>query len=579
MLRIINKMFRQAGKYKSKFVLGLVYNTLKSFFIAVMLLALFYIFANLENLTIHHIFVGLGILLISVLGRFIFQFLTDATLGKASYDTYRDKRLEYGNLLKRAPMGYFSESTLGTIQATLINTVSDLESRSTMTLTFLVGGMVQAVFMSIFLLCINPLLGIISLVAIILGLLAISIIGKLVIRYHSQSQEATEELVSSSLEYIQGIAITRLFSKGFKADARLNKAMKQKREIDTTISNKTDWIMKIYEGIYKIAACALLLTSVILYLNHTISLSYTLMFMASSFLIYSELEMMGNGAYLSYQLDMQLSRLEDVFNIPQMDENSVDIEIKNYDIELKNVHFSYGKTETLKDINIFIPQGSRCAIVGPSGAGKTTLCRLISRFWDTTSGQVIIGGEDISKISLHSVFKNISIVFQNVYLFADTIENNIRFGCPNADINKVKEAAKRAMCDEFIEKLPQGYQTKIGEGGATLSGGEKQRISIARAILKDAPIIILDEATASIDPENEHLLLKAIDELTRGKTLISIAHRLKTVENANQIIVLNHGEVVQQGTHRELLAESGLYKKYMELKHNSQNWELNSSSK
>ena len=575
MLRIIDKMLKQSGQYKSKFIIGLVYNTLKSFFIAVMLLALFYIFANLEHLTFHHIVVGFSILIISVLGRFIFQYLTDVTLGKASYDTYRDKRIHYGNLLKRVPMGYFTESNLGVIQSTLINTVSDLESRSTMTLTFLVGGMVQAVFMSVFLFFFSPILGLISLIAIALGLLAISIIGKLVIRYHSESQKSTEELVSSALEYIQGISVTRLFSKGFKADARLNRAMKRKREIDTTISNKTDWIMKVYEGIYKLAACVLLLVSIILYLNETISLPYTLMFMASSFLIYSELEMMGNGAYLSYQLDMQLTRLEKVFDMPQMDENSRDVHLSRYDIEMKNVNFSYGEVKTLKNINISIPQGSRCAIVGPSGSGKTTLCRLISRFWDPTDGQVLIGGEDISKISLHSVFENISIVFQNVYLFADTIENNIRFGKPDADINMVKEAAKRAMCHEFIEKLPQGYQTAIGEGGTTLSGGEKQRISIARAILKDAPIIILDEATANIDPENEHLLINAIDELTKGKTQIFIAHRLKTVEHADKIIVLNHGEVAQCGTHKQLLLENGLYKKYIELRHQSQNWELN----
>ncbi len=574
MIEIIKKMLNQAGKYKGKYIRGLIYNTLKSLFISVMLLALFYIFANLEHLTMRHIWISLGILLFSVIGRFIFQYLTDVTLGEASYDTYRDKRMKYGNLLKRAPMGFFNESNLGTIQSTLINTVSDVESRSTMTLTFLVGGMVQAVFMSLILFAFSPVMGCISLAAIALGQIAIRIIRKLVIQYHALSLESTEELVSSALEYIQGISVTRLFSKGFEADARLNKAMGNKREIETMIANKTDWIMKVYEGIYKVAACALLLTSVILYLNHTISISYALMFMACSFLVYSELEMMGNGAYLSHQLDMQLTRLKKVFDIPQMDENGEDVTLTNRAIEFRDVDFSYGDGDVLQNINLTIPEGSKCAVIGPSGSGKTTLCRLISRFWDPTKGQVLIGGHDISQMSLHSVFENISIVFQNVYLFADTIENNIRFGRPDATPDMVKEAARRAMCHDFIESLPQGYQTVIGEGGATLSGGEKQRISIARAILKNAPIIILDEATASIDPENEHLLLGALEELTKGKTIISIAHRLYTVKNADQIVVLEHGTIVQKGTHEELLAQGGLYQRYIGLRQQSQDWRV-----
>ena len=574
MIEIIKKMLNQAGKYKGKYIRGLIYNTLKSLFISVMLLALFYIFANLEHLTMRHIWISLGILLFSVIGRFIFQYLTDVTLGEASYDTYRDKRMEYGNLLKRAPMGFFNESNLGTIQSTLINTVSDVESRSTMTLTFLVGGMVQAVFMSLILFAFSPVMGCISLAAIALGQIAIRIIRKLVIQYHALSLESTEELVSSALEYIQGISVTRLFSKGFEADARLNKAMENKREVETMIANKTDWIMKVYEGIYKVAACALLLTSVILYLNHTISISYALMFMACSFLVYSELEMMGNGAYLSHQLDMQLTRLKKVFDIPQMDENGEDVTLTNRTIEFRDVNFSYGDGDVLKNINLTIPEGSKCAVIGPSGSGKTTLCRLISRFWDPTKGQVLMGGQDISRMSLHSVFENISIVFQNVYLFADTIENNIRFGRPDATPDMVKEAARRAMCHDFIESLPQGYQTVIGEGGATLSGGEKQRISIARAILKNAPIIILDEATASIDPENEHLLLGALEELTKEKTIISIAHRLYTVKNADQIVVLEHGTIVQKGTHEELLAQGGLYQHYIGLRQQSQNWRV-----
>ena len=228
----------------------------------------------------------------------------------------------------------------------------------------------------------------------------------------------------------------------------------------------------------------------------------------------------------------------------------------------------------IHDISLEIPEHTTCAIVGPSGSGKTTLCNLIARFWDVQEGTVRIGGKDVRDYTADSVLEYLSMVFQNVYLFHDSVENNIRFGRPEATHEQVVAAAKRACCHDFILSLPEGYDTIIGEGGSTLSGGEKQRISIARAILKDAPIIILDEATSSVDPENEQALLSAIQELTKDKTLISIAHRLSTVRNADQIIVIDQGRVVQQGKHNELLQKDGIYRKFLSLRTRATGWHL-----
>ncbi len=267
--------------------------------------------------------------------------------------------------------------------------------------------------------------------------------------------------------------------------------------------------------------------------------------------------------------------METVTDMPKMDRSNEELDLNNFDIELKNVSFGYDSRKVIDRVSLIVPRGTTCAIVGPSGSGKTTLCNLIARFWDVQEGQILIDGKDIKKYTADSLMKYISMVFQNVYLFNDSIENNIRFGNPDATHEQVVEAAKRAQCHDFISALPDGYETIVGEGGSTLSGGEKQRISIARAILKDAPIIILDEATSSVDPENEHELLLAIKELTKGKTLISIAHRLTTVQDADQIIVIDKGRVVQKGTHCELMDSEGIYRRFWKQREAAIGWKLN----
>ena len=296
--------------------------------------------------------------------------------------------------------------------------------------------------------------------------------------------------------------------------------------------------------------------------------------MISGFLIYSHVELVGSMASVARVVEASLDRMESVLDTPSLDENGKDIIPKHLGIEMRHVSFAYEDKEIIHDISFTIPEKTTCAIVGPSGSGKTTICSLIARFWDVQQGQILVGGYDVREYTCDSLLRNFSIVFQHVYLFEDTIENNIKFGRPEATANQVIDAAKRACCHDFIMSLPQGYKTKVGEGGSSLSGGEKQRISIARAILKDAPIIILDEATASVDPENQQELQKAIEELTKNKTILMIAHRLSTVRSANQIIVLENGEIIQLGTHRELMAQEGLYRRFVNVKEQTIGWRL-----
>lgn len=297
------------------------------------------------------------------------------------------------------------------------------------------------------------------------------------------------------------------------------------------------------------------------------------------FLIFSELEAAGNKSFALRLIESSIDKVNTIDDTPIMDLDGKEITPADTTIELRDVGFSYGEHKILEHVNLIIPAKTTTAIVGPSGGGKTTLCSLIARFWDVNTGSITLGGIDIRDYKLDSLLSNISMVFQNVYLFADTIENNIKFGKPDASHADVVLAAKKACCDDFIASLPNGYDTVIGEGGATLSGGEKQRISIARAILKDTPIIILDEATSSVDPENENELQKAVEKLTEDKTVIIIAHRLKTVSNASQIVVVANGGIAQKGTHDELRKQAGIYADFIKVRQKAVTWKLVSKIK
>ena len=530
--------------------------------------------ASINTLTATIIGQAFTIVTLSVAGRFLFQYLTNITMSVAGYDIFRDRRLEIGEQLKRAPMGYFTEGNLGTIQTVLTTTISDLEGNCMLALTFLVGGFAQALAMTL-MLCLACLpIGLVSLASILAGTAVLALIRRRAGAHTKDMQGAQERLVGSALEYIRGISILRSFGKGRESKGKVDEAFENKLRSDLEVTHATAGAMKLYEAVFKIASCLMFLVAALLYLQGAISLSSCLLFIICAFIVFMELELLGDGAFLSKLLTTQLDRLDSIADIPLLDEGGDDIAPASYDIEFKDVAFAYGSREVLTGINLSIPQNTTCAIVGPSGSGKTTLCNLIARFWDVQSGSVFVGGHDVREYTCGSLLSLVSMVFQNVYLFHDTIESNIRFGRPEASRTEVIEAAKKARCHEFIEALPDGYDTVVGAGGSTLSGGEAQRVSIARAILKDAPIVILDEATSSVDPENEKELLSAIRELTRDKTLISIAHRLSTVRHADQIVVIDQGKIAQKGTHEQLASQDGIYSRFIRCRTQSIEWKL-----
>lgn len=574
MFSMIQRILAISGKHKHRILLGIGFNFLKSVSIGITLLAVFIFFENIQSLTMTVIWQVVWILLASIAGRFLFQWLTDTAMSATGFDIFRDYRLTVGEKLKAAPMGYFSEQRLGTVQSILTSTVVELEQYTMMAITDITGGVSMAVIIIVMLSFYSIPMALLSLTGLVLGLWVLRTVQKRATLHTKIVQVAQEKMVSEVLEYVRGISVMRTFLQDKEGQASVYQSFEDRRRAAYDQEHASAGILKLYSLVFKLASCGLLFLAVALHLRGDFPLSYCLMFLFSAFLVYAELETMSDGAFLARKIHNELDRLETIAKVPTLDRTQETLTADTSDIELKDVVFAYDNQTIIHDLSLTVPQGSTCAIVGPSGSGKTTICNLIARFWDVQQGEVLVGGQPVKEYTADSLLSRISMVFQNVYLFHDTIENNIRFGNPKATKDEVIEAAKRACCHDFILEMPKGYDTVVGEGGSTLSGGEKQRISIARAILKDSPIIILDEATSSVDPENEYALLEAINELTKGKTLITIAHRLSTVRTADQIVVMDSGRIVQQGDHQTLSDQEGIYRRFLDLRARSLGWQL-----
>ncbi len=368
--------------------------------------------------------------------------------------------------------------------------------------------------------------------------------------------------------------VIKSFNLTGKGDKKLQDALEYNRRSNIDVTNVLTLYTALKEAVLQIAGVGMMTAAVLLRISGAISIADALMVLVMSFLVFNQIKAFGMGVSMLRLAAAAIDRTVETEDMPRMDEDGKALSPEKHDIVFDHVDFSYEEKPILHDISVTLPDRTTTAVIGPSDSGKTTFCNLIARFWDTDSGSVKIGGYDVRDYTLESLMDQISVVLQNVYLFADTIENNIKFGRPDAAHEEVVAAAKAACCDDFIESLPDGYNTVIGEGGASLSGGEKQRISIARAMLKNAPIVILDEATANVDPENEDRLQKAIEALTRDKTIIMIAHRLKTVRHADQILVIDHGRIVQKGRHEQLIAEPGIYADFVGGKKQAVDWKL-----
>lgn len=574
MIKTVKRILLMAGDHCHKVTAGIGISLLYSIFSAMDLFAILYIAFSVDELTMQKIVVTVGILLVGLIGKIVCKYQISKRISGSSYDVFYERRLEAGERLKKAPMGYYSEKNLGEIQMTLTTDMNALESSAMSVVENILGSLIYAAICTLVLLLFNWKIGLITLAGLAIGMILLNVIQNgaekaMPMRFHAQ-----EEMTERTLEFVQGNMVMRLFGTGQDGLNRVKEAFQKKQKADIHLENSAIWPINFYKYVFRLASCGVVLIAALLYVQQEMSFPICVMFLFAAFLVYSQMDGLASNIALLRIVDTSLEQVESVLHIPKMPGNEAVNKIQNYDIELQNISFGYDKRPIIQDVSLKIPERSVTAIVGPSGSGKTTLCNLIARFWDVQKGDILIGGKNVKDIEPDESMKLMSIVFQNVYLFHDTIENNIKFGRPDATHEAVVEAARRACCHDFIEKLPNAYQTVIGEGGSTLSGGEKQRISIARAILKDAPIVILDEATSSVDPENQHILLTAINELTKGKTLIIIAHRLSTIRNADQIVVLDGGRIVQQGTHKTLIQQDGVYRRFVQIRKTTFSWKL-----
>lgn len=578
MLKIIRRVLRLSGNLSKRIWGSFICGFLESMFGLLPIAAVFLVLIELQNgqpITGQTWGIVIGLIAGGLILRMIFKYLVYRLQSTAGFEFVARERIALGDRLRNVPMGFFHDNSVGDITATVTTDLNFLENYSMHILDKVTTGVLSMIVMAGCILAFDWRIGLIFVAGILLSFPIYSHMQKKGKALSAKRQKIQSEAVAATLEYVQGISVVKSFNMCDKNLSDIEDAYESNAAASYGVERVFTPLNMTYSMVFRISACMIMLCAGILAVGGDLSFANLAVILIASFTIFNPIEVMGQMTTMIRTMDAALDRVERIKQAKKIDENGRDIPLDSFDIGFEHVSFAYENgNPILKDVSFSIPQGSMTAIVGPSGGGKTTITRLIARFWDVQEGSITIGGHDVKEFTCDSLLKNMSMVFQNVYLFHDTIENNIKFGCPDATHEQVVEAAKKACCHDFISALPQGYDTVIGEGGSTLSGGEKQRISIARAMLKDAPIILLDEATASVDPENEVHLQQAISASVKNKTLIVIAHRLSTIRDADQILVVDNGKIVEKGVHAELIQQKGIYQKFWNIRQKARNWKL-----
>ena len=526
------------------------------------------------NVTMATLWSSLGVIVVSLIITIAINMKSTMLQTRAGYRACANKRIEIAEHLRYLPMGWFNDNSLGEVTSVTTNTMENMANVATRVVMITTRGFLTSGIIAVMMFVFDWRMGLNTLAGLILFFAVNSAMQKKEQSLAQRKFNADERLVTKVLEYVQGIAEVKNFDLTGDSTTQVHAAVEEARKASFGMELPSVLFMLAQFIVNKLTGIAVCTAAIAFYFGGTMELANCLLMLICSFILFEQLDSAGSYSSLFRSIDIGVDKANSILSVEAMDIDGEEISPESEDNALSHVDFSYDSKPILRDVSLKIPEKTTVAIVGPSGSGKTTLCNLMARFWDVQSGSVTLGGHDVREYSYDSLIKNFSFVFQRTYLFSDTIANNIRFGKPNASMDEVKAAAKKARCYDFIMALPDGFDTVIGEGGATLSGGERQRISIARAIMKDAPIIILDEATANVDPENEKELMEAVAELTHNKTVIMIAHRLKTVRSADRIFVVDRGEIVQQGTHDELVAVDGLYRRFVVERKQAAGWKV-----
>ena len=508
---------------------------------------------------------ALGLLAVSILGSAVTKYFSQLQQTHAGYFMAANKRVAIGQRMKSVPMGYFNDNSLGELTGVCTTVLDNVETVAPMVLVTMLGGMLNALVFTVMILTFDWRIGLIVVAATAVYLFITSAMEQKSAALAPHRQKSEAKLVEAVLEYVQGMSVVKSFNLTRRGDRTLQEALEYNCRSNLNIEKMfTPYIMA--QGIaLQLGSVAMMLSAVWFYLSGTMILANALMVVIMSFLVFAQISSAGSGMSLLRIVSSCMAHADETDAMPQLAETGRVGTPRDHGITFDHVSFSYDQRPILRDVSFTIPDRTTTAIVGPSGSGKTTLCNLIARFWDVESGAVLVGGQNVKDYTLEGLMDQISMVFQKVYLFADTVENNIKFGCPNATHEEVVAAAKKACCHDFILTLPQGYDTVIGEGGSSLSGGEKQRISIARALLKDAPILILDDSVSAVDTRTEKIILDNLKSSRANKTTLLIAHRISTVERLDKIIFLDDGKIEAVGPHDELYTSCPKYRRMVDL--------------
>ena len=577
MLDIFRKFFAFCGEEdRKKFYLSIVLGLFQAIFDALKIPAVAVMVRALLNgaVTTKDILLSLGIMLVSIVGAGLIKSKASMLQTDGGYNACANKRIEIAEHMRYLPMGYFNRRSLGQITSVTTNVMENLENVATRVVMMVAEGLLTTLVILLMLFFFDWRIALVLLCGFVLFLLANNALQKAAGRMADWKMDTDETLVEKVVEYLQGMAEVKAYHLVGAKSRELNAAISENVKANTDMEMTLVPRMLVQSYIAKLTGAAMVFFSCLFFVQGTMEPLIAIVMVISAFIVYASLESAGNYSALLRIVDMSVDRAQEILAVPQMDLSGDVRTPATRTIEAEDITFKYEEKQVIDGVSLTIPEKSTVALVGPSGGGKTTLVNLLARFWDVDSGVVRLDGVDVKDYDMDSLMANFSFVFQNVYLFKDTVANNIRFGHPEASVEEVIAAAKKACCHEFITALPDGYDTVIGSGGASLSGGERQRLSIARAIMKDAPVIVLDEATANVDPENEKDLMDAIKALTAEKTVVMIAHRLKTVEHADKILVVDKGRIVQAGTHEELVAVPGIYQNFIAARREAVGWKL-----
>ena len=566
MLKILHRIVCMTGKYSSRIRASYLTSFIKGIMMkAPLIFSFFAISLFMKGQMNEKICLYLGIALVLCIAvEAVFEHITNVLQSATGYEVFADMRMRLGNHLRKLPMGYFTEGNMGKISTVLCTDMVFIEECCMGVLSELVTFMISQGLMTLMMFVMDIRLGIAALAVVLAFVIVGNCMMKTTLAHSKTKQEGSESLTEEVLAFAEGIGIIKSFNmlgeKSKSLSAEFDKSCRESIDFEKSYG---PWARALCLT-YGIGTSFILAIAGLLYAKGEMASDYMVGMVLFLFDLFISIESYYGQITRLTVTAASLDRIEEVFEAEELHDFadialSKDAGGNDSLVEYSDVSFGYTGKNVLNHISFTMKKGEMTALVGPSGGGKSTIASLLARFWDIKEGTIKVDGKDIKNVSLGSLMDKISMVFQRVYLFKDTIYNNIVIGRPDATREEVIEAAKKARCYDFIMSFPEGFDTVIGEGGASLSGGEKQRLSIARCILKDSPIVILDEATASVDADNERAIQEAISELCKNKTLLVIAHRLKTIRDADQILVISDGKIIERGNHEKLMEKDGVY--------------------